>query len=83
MLRQGITLAMGGVILGAIFSFALMGFLRSLVFGVTITDPVTFLAASAILTAASGSSLLGPFAKGDSHGSHDRVTARVIPTHHN
>jgi len=29
-----------------------MGFLRSLVFGVTITDPVTFLAASAILTAA-------------------------------
>ena len=53
MLRQGITLAMGGVILGAIFSFALMGFLRSLVFGVTITDPVTFLAATAILTAAS------------------------------
>ena len=52
MLRQGITLAMGGVLLGAIFSFALMGFLRSLVFGVTITDPVTFLAASAILTAA-------------------------------
>jgi hypothetical protein len=52
MLRQGITLAMGGVILGAIFSFALMGFLRSLVFGVTITDPMTFLAASAILTAA-------------------------------
>jgi len=52
MLRQGITLAMGGVILGAIFSLALMGFLRSLVFGVTITDPVTFLAASAILTAA-------------------------------
>jgi len=52
MLRQGITLAMGGVILGAIFSFALMGFLRSLVFGVTITDPVTFLAASSILTAA-------------------------------
>ena len=37
---------------GGIFSFALMGLLRSLVFGVTITDPVTFLAASAILTAA-------------------------------
>jgi putative ABC transport system permease protein len=52
MLRQGIILAIGGVVLGAIFSFALMGFLRSLVFGVTITDPVTFLAASAILTAA-------------------------------
>src|SRR5258707_1204070 len=52
MLRQGTTLAVGGVVLGAIFSFALMGFLRSLVFGVTITDPVTFLAASAILTAA-------------------------------
>jgi len=52
MLQQGVTLAIGGVVLGAILSFALTGFLRSLVFGVTITDPVTFLAASAILTAA-------------------------------
>jgi predicted permease len=52
MLRQGVTLAIGGVVLGAILSFALVGFLRSLVFGVKITDPVTFLAASAILTAA-------------------------------
>jgi ABC-type antimicrobial peptide transport system permease subunit len=50
MLRQGVTLAIGGVVLGAIFSFALTGFLRGLVFGVTITDPVTFLAASSILT---------------------------------
>jgi putative ABC transport system permease protein len=52
MLRQGVTLAIGGVVLGAIFSFALTGFLRGLVFGVTITDPVTFLAASTILTVA-------------------------------
>jgi putative ABC transport system permease protein len=50
MLRQGVTLAIAGVVLGAIFSFALTGFLRGLVFGVTITDPVTFLAASSILT---------------------------------
>src|SRR5712672_3473102 len=50
MLWQGINLAIGGVVLGAIFSFALTGFLRGLVFGVTITDPVTFLAASSILT---------------------------------
>jgi predicted permease len=52
MLQQGVMMAIGGVVLGTIFSFALMGFLRGLVFGVTITDPVTFLAASAILTAA-------------------------------
>jgi predicted permease len=52
MLRQGVTLAIAGVVLGAIFSFALTGFLRGLVFGITITDPVTFLAASTILTVA-------------------------------
>src|SRR6266853_1346290 len=50
MLRQGVTLAIAGVVLGAIFSFALTGFLRGLAFGVTITDPLTFLAASTILT---------------------------------
>jgi len=47
MLRQGVTLAIGGVVLEQFFSFALTGFLRGLVFGVTITDPVTFLAALA------------------------------------
>jgi putative ABC transport system permease protein len=50
MLRQGVALAIAGVLLGAIFSLALVGFLRSLVFGVTITDPATFLVASVVLT---------------------------------
>ena len=52
MLRQGVTLAIAGVVLGAVFSFLLVRFLRGLVFGVTTTDPVTFLGASAILMAA-------------------------------
>jgi len=52
MLRQGATLAVAGVTLGTVFSFFLTGFLRSLVFGVALTDPLTFLAASAVLTAA-------------------------------
>ena len=52
MLSEGVTLAIAGVLLGTVFSFFLIGFLRSLVFGVAITDPLTFLAASAVLTAA-------------------------------
>jgi putative ABC transport system permease protein len=52
MLLQGVTLAMAGVVLGAVFAYLLAGFLRSLIFGVTTTDPLTFLAASSVLTAA-------------------------------
>jgi putative ABC transport system permease protein len=52
MLRQGVTLAVAGVTLGTVFSFFLTGFLRTLVFGVALADPLTFVAASAVLTAA-------------------------------
>jgi predicted permease len=52
MLRQGVMLSLAGVVVGTVCSFVLMGFLRSLVFGVTITDPATLFSASAILTAA-------------------------------
>jgi len=52
MLRQGLMLSSAGVALGTVFSFTMMGFLRSLVFGVAVTDPLTFLCAAAILTAA-------------------------------
>jgi putative ABC transport system permease protein len=52
LLRQGALLSIIGVTLGTVCSFALMGFLRSLVFGVTVTDPVTLLSASVILTTA-------------------------------
>jgi putative ABC transport system permease protein len=45
-------LSLAGVALGTVCSFALMGFLRTLVFGVAITDPATLFSASAILTAA-------------------------------
>jgi predicted permease len=52
LLKQGVLLAFVGIALGTFFSLALRRFLRSLVFGVTTTDPVTFLCASVILTAA-------------------------------
>jgi predicted permease len=52
MLRQGVMLSLAGVVLGTVCSFALMGFLRNLIFGVSATDPATLLSASAILTAA-------------------------------
>jgi putative ABC transport system permease protein len=52
LLWQSAVLSIAGVVLGTVFSFALMGFLRSLVFGVTMTDPVTLFCASVILTAA-------------------------------
>jgi putative ABC transport system permease protein len=52
MLRQGLMVSSAGVALGTIFSFTMMGFLRGLVFGIAVTDPLTFLCAAAILSAA-------------------------------
>jgi len=52
LLRQGVTLSLAGVAVGTLSSFALVGFLRSLVFGVSIADPATLFSASAILTSA-------------------------------
>ena len=52
MLGQGAVLAAGGIVLGVVFALGLVRVLRSLVFGVTLTDPVTFFGAAAILTAA-------------------------------
>ena len=52
LLRQGVVLSLAGVVLGTICSFVLMRFLRSLVYGVAVTDPATLLFASAVLTAA-------------------------------
>jgi putative ABC transport system permease protein len=52
LVRQGVMLSLTGVAMGTLSSFVLAGFLRSLVFGVSIADPATLFSASAILTAA-------------------------------
>jgi predicted permease len=48
--RHALTLAAGGVAIGLAVAFALSGLLGSLVFGVSTTDPVTFVAVPLVLT---------------------------------
>ena len=49
--RQGLTLALGGVIVGLLASFGLARFVTSLLFGVSGADPVTFGGVAVVLIA--------------------------------
>jgi putative ABC transport system permease protein len=49
--RQGLILSLTGVAIGAATAFGLTRLMSSLLFGVSATDPTTFVAVSAILTA--------------------------------
>jgi predicted permease len=49
-LREGLTLSLAGLIIGLLGAVVLTRFLSSLVFGVTPTDPKTFVAVSVLLT---------------------------------
>jgi predicted permease len=49
--RQGLTLAVAGVVIGLAAAYVLTRFLESLVFGITTTDTVTFVAVPILLTA--------------------------------
>jgi putative ABC transport system permease protein len=51
-LRQGMGLAIGGILLGVLGAFALTHAVKALLFGVTPTDPVTFVGVAAVLSAA-------------------------------
>ena len=48
-LRQGVTLISGGIVFGLAGAFALTRFLSGMLFGVTPTDPITFISVSALL----------------------------------
>jgi putative ABC transport system permease protein len=50
-LRQGLLLAVAGVVIGGGAAFALTRWMESLIFGVSPTDPVTFSAVSTLLVA--------------------------------
>jgi putative ABC transport system permease protein len=49
-LRQGMLLISVGIAVGLVASFALTRLLRSLLFGVSVTDPLTFVAITLLLT---------------------------------
>jgi len=46
---QGVKLALAGVVVGIIGAFALTRLMRSLLFGVSVTDPLTFVGLSLLL----------------------------------
>jgi putative ABC transport system permease protein len=59
-LREGLTLASVGVIIGIVVALPLMRLLRTLLFGVTTTDPVTFLFVSVALVFVTGAACYVP-----------------------
>jgi predicted permease len=58
--RQGLWLAVGGILVGLAASFALARLVTNLLFGVSGADPVTFLAVPAVLLAVAGIATLIP-----------------------
>jgi len=56
----GILLALGGTIIGATASLGFVRLLRHFVWGISVTDPVTFVAVAAILLAVASIASLGP-----------------------
>lgn len=62
--RQGMTLALAGIIVGLIGAFGLTRMMSTLLFGVTPTDPVTFFFVLALLFLAAFSACLFPAIRG-------------------
>jgi ABC-type antimicrobial peptide transport system permease subunit len=49
-LKQGMTLALTGLVVGIVATFGVTRFLSSMLFGITPSDPATFLMVSVLLT---------------------------------
>ena len=62
-LGKGLRMTAAGIVLGVLGSFVLTRFLRSLLFGVTQTDPYTFIAVPSLLIAAASLACLLPALK--------------------
>jgi predicted permease len=57
---QGIVLALAGLVIGALAALALSGFMRSIVWGVSPTDPLVLLATGALLAVVSAAACYWP-----------------------
>jgi putative ABC transport system permease protein len=62
-LGKGLRMTAAGIVLGVLGSFVLTRFLRSLLFGVTQTDPYTFIAVPSLLIVAATLACLLPTLK--------------------
>ena len=76
-LGQGLLLTLAGLGLGIAASLALTRYLRSVLFGVTATDTLTYVAVALLLCLVSLRCLLHPRAAGDEDRSHGSAQARV------
>ena len=50
MIRQGLTITLSGIAIGLLTSLVLTRYLSSLLFGVSVTDPLTFAGVTLLLT---------------------------------
>jgi putative ABC transport system permease protein len=64
--REGMTVGLGGVLLGLLGAFALSRVLASLVFGVQVRDPATFVSVGLLLTLVALAACLLPARKASS-----------------
>ena len=75
-LSQGLKLVLAGALAGLLESFGLTRLLANQLYGITATDPVTFVGVIAVLGAVAMAACYFPARKS---GSLDRAAVRVIP----
>ena len=76
-LREGMTLAALGVVLGLLLAYGLTRLLASLLFGVKASDPFAFAAVAGILTMVALVAAYIPATAGDEHRSGHRPQVRI------
>ena len=76
-LREGMTLAIAGVVLGLGLAYGLTRLLASLLFGVKASDPIAFAAVAGVLVAGGDRRRVHPGAPGDDRRSGHRPPVRI------